>query len=66
MSMVKHEHVADWCDARPRAKDGLTDCNTCPIHSACAQFTGPLNQDSLNAHNQKVVDAFVAHFGGVA
>lgn len=36
MADLTFADVERYCAARPKAKDGLSDCARCPIHGACA------------------------------
>ena len=63
MADLAFADVERYCAARPKAKDGLSDCARCPIHGACASSTETLTQESLDAWRSRCVSALSAVLG---
>lgn len=63
MADLTFADVERYCNERPKAKDGLSDCARCPIHGACASGTVTLTQESLDAWRARCVSALSAVLG---
>lgn len=63
MADLTFSDVERYCNQRPKAKDGLSDCARCPIHGACASGTDTLTQASLAAWRSRCVSALSAVLG---
>lgn len=63
MADLNFSDVERYCNERPKAKDGLSDCARCPIHGACASGTDTLTQESLDAWRSRCVSALSAVLG---